>query len=57
MPKHHLFRDVALVIAAKLLVIAAAGWLVFGQPPKIDAHKVEARLIGTQSFSPRGILP
>lgn len=57
MQKNHLFRDVALVTAVKVLIIAAAGWLVFGQPLNFDAGSVAARLIGTPSFSPRGIAP
>jgi hypothetical protein len=51
MTEHRLFRDVAFVTAIKLMVIAAAGWLVFGRPPKIDADSAEARLIGTPAVS------
>lgn len=57
MLRHHLFRDVALVTTVKLMVILAAGWLVFGNPPKIDARGTLVRLIGTDNVSSRGPIP
>jgi hypothetical protein len=52
MAKHHLFRDIALVTIVKVMVIVAAGWIVFGRPPKVDAGSTAARLIGMQAVSP-----
>ncbi len=57
MLEHHLFRDIALVTTIKLMVILAAGWLVFGNPPKIDARDTLGKLTGTDNFSSRGPLP
>ncbi len=57
MPRHHLFRDVALVTTIKLMVILAAGWLVFGNPPKIDSRDTLVKLTGSDNFSSRGSLP
>lgn len=57
MLEHHLFRDVALATTVKLMVIFAAAWLVFGNPPKIDARDTLVRLIGTDNVSSGGPLP
>jgi hypothetical protein len=53
MPKHPLTRDVMIVIAIKLMVVAAAALFVFGpgQRPRIDAGSIEMRLIGSPAVS------
>ena len=49
MLKHSLTRDVALVTAAKLIMVVATAVFVFGpgQRPKIDANAVATQLIGS----------
>jgi len=46
---HPLTREVAVVVALKLMLVLAAALLVFGpgQRPRIDVGAVESRLIGT----------
>ena len=57
MQKNHLFRDVALVTAVKVLIIAAAGWLVFGQPLKFDAGSVASKTDRHAQLFTEGIAP
>ncbi len=57
MVQHHLFRDISMVTAIKLAVIFAAGWLVFGQPLKVDAGATQARLMGAPNSLSKGIAP
>ena len=47
MSKHWLARDIALVIALKVVVIFAASFFVFGakEKPVIDEQAMQARLI------------
>ena len=47
--RNPLARDIAIVFAAKAILVAIAVLFVFGphQRPKIDVGGVEARLIGT----------
>jgi len=54
MSRHPLLRDVVIVVAAKVAVVIAAGWLVFGpaRRPQVDAGRVETRLIGPPAASP-----
>lgn len=46
MSMHPIARDVTLLVAIKLMVIFAAGWLVFGENerPKVDAHIIASKL-------------
>ena len=50
MSKHWLARDIALVIAVKVVVILAASFFVFGakQRPAIDTRAMQERLIFVQ---------
>ncbi len=47
MSRHWLARDIGLVIALKLVIIAAASLFVFSarQLPVVDEHAVEERLM------------
>jgi hypothetical protein len=55
MPKHSLTRDVAIVVAIKLIVVIGAALFVFGptQRPKLDAGTIATRLIGTDAVGPQ----
>ena len=61
MPKRSLARDVAVALAVKLAVVAAAGMLLFGprERPNIDAGMTATRLIGSSEVDrqPRISLP
>jgi hypothetical protein len=61
MSRQPLIREVAFVLAVKLMVILAAAVFVFGpgQRPRIDAASVQERLIGVSPAAPqpRNVLP
>ena len=53
MSKPKLLRDVVVVVAAKVILVIAAGLFVFGPAnrPKIDSASVESRLIKSGASS------
>jgi len=55
MPKRALVRDIAVVLAVKMVVIFAASFFVFGakQRPVIDASSVEAHFLSSPAAQPR----
>ncbi len=54
--KHWLARDIALVIAVKVVVIMAASFFVFGakQRPVIDEHVMQERLLAQPAAGTEG---
>ncbi len=61
MSRHPLAREVAFVLAVKLMIILAAALFVFnpGRRPRIDAAAVQARFIGGLSAAqqPGNVIP
>jgi hypothetical protein len=45
--KHALFREVAVIVGVKTVIVIAAAFLIFGprQRPQVDTQSVEARII------------